>query len=695
MAEIPDRHTEESSHASFANTSRLTEQLQTESLQIPCEARELTDTDGFVRKEFVLNRDSGVSVVFRDPEELPELAKDERMVVSVISPYDAPVRTSRDSYGEWLGINTQGDIDADPFERAVEHGAEAIRFFVPSTPHGVVTAAMELAEKGVLPVTSEKLEQLRLIKKSIENRDINPDVLELYDQLYAATAVTLRDGEATRPDEYSWSNPNQEGLMEVLLALTGDEVAKRIVTTKQHFVSVMDESVAQRRYDERTGKEGQEKAPFKQPGELLSDQEIDLIASKHFVAVHTSPVAPYHIGGGSDGPSVIRPTSEFGVQGDAPFPRNTLHWSLNHPVESHLYGNFGGRPYTVVAPLEDIARMNGAPAVLYGVDSYYALNPGDGLLVPDSAHVIEMTDDDHVQGIDQLGNRIRIKDQDLTSSDTHRVVEYIGQNYVTEVPSYLGADEAALQYLESYLMLHGSELSTMVSIGLNNYYHPREEIDLIQYPMLESEVAANRLNDEFMDLLNTYSVVEGKVYAELSEADRKKTVHEMIKAVFTQQGVIERYPQLHPVIVESLRQAITKMEIRRLGGKLVQSDGMSAYIEDSAFSSDVEEVAQKIGLRTGLHQYQPEREFEQAYTDAINRSTRTVPVPREIAQANPDYPAREQADFSWQDYTDEATGLWQILEDSSWATRRMAIHMGLLPHAHKVRTSYTPSGSIL
>lgn len=647
--------------------------------------RQITDEDNFERTEFTLDATTGVTIVFRDPEELPKLDQPEGTISAVLDPYETPLRTSRDDYGRWLSDTTQGQPTQDPFERASQQGAESIRFIAPSTPHGIVSAAIELAEHGVLGIANEQLEHLKVVLKDIDTRNITEDVLDLYDKLFAACAVTIADGQVVVPDEYSWINPNEAGLLEVLMLLAGDEAAERTIQTKQEFVAAMDQRAVQQFVDERRANPGQEKASLKQPGEVLTDAELELMASKHLVGVHTSPVQPYFVGGGTSGPSVIRPTSEFGEKGTAKLPRNTLHWSLNHPVISHINGNFSARPFTIVAPFEDIAQVNGAPAVLYGVDSYYATNPGEGMLLPESAAIIQTITDSEAPGIEIDGSIIRLKAGNLTTADMEDILSALTDGSLPGLTDSSEIDrESALLLLSRNLMgAYGSAFSTEIAVGINQYHHPQAVADLEQYPMLAEEVKGLAINAEFMALLDTFSPQSGAKFAELSDRDQKRAFEQFITALFTQPGLIEDHPNIQPIFVEAMRQELVRLQIRKLGGKVVQSDGMGAYIEDRAFSADVQDVTVEVGLRTGLHKDQPESDFEYFFNEAIRGATRSVNVPAGVQAEDSNAPRTEQADFVWQDYTEGAETLWSALRLATPATRRMAIDMGLLPHAER------------
>jgi hypothetical protein len=77
--------------------------------------------------------------------------------------------------------------------------------------------------------------------------------------------------------------------------------------------------------------------------------------------------------------------------------RATIHFSLNHPVESHIAGNWEDKKYTVIISLKAVLEANpGALDNLYSVDTYFSPDYESQLILP-GAEVLEGADDARVR----------------------------------------------------------------------------------------------------------------------------------------------------------------------------------------------------------------------------------------------------------------------------------------------------------
>lgn len=68
--------------------------------------------------------------------------------------------------------------------------------------------------------------------------------------------------------------------------------------------------------------------------------------------------------------------------------RGTVHTSLNHVVESHMFGNWDEQPFVIVAPLDKVAEINGEPMSVITYDTWFAVKPGKGLQLPEEAILV-------------------------------------------------------------------------------------------------------------------------------------------------------------------------------------------------------------------------------------------------------------------------------------------------------------------
>lgn len=112
-----------------------------------------------------------------------------------------------------------------------------------------------------------------------------------------------------------------------------------------------------------------------------SKEEIDdaKITPDNLVLVRWSEFPPEY---DADGNVVLQPASEY-----VAVDRQTMHFTLNHSVEEHMFWNDGnGEGYLIMTTLGDVLEANGTESLdnLYGVDTYFTPKPGEGLKLPKS-----------------------------------------------------------------------------------------------------------------------------------------------------------------------------------------------------------------------------------------------------------------------------------------------------------------------
>lgn len=111
----------------------------------------------------------------------------------------------------------------------------------------------------------------------------------------------------------------------------------------------------------------------------ISDEEFKdaKIGPKDLVLVRWSEFEPEY---DADGNAVLYPASKY-----MPVDRETMHFTLNHSVEEHMFWNDGtGEGYLIMVPLSDVLDANGVESLdnLYGIDTYFTPKPGEGLKLP-------------------------------------------------------------------------------------------------------------------------------------------------------------------------------------------------------------------------------------------------------------------------------------------------------------------------
>lgn len=96
---------------------------------------------------------------------------------------------------------------------------------------------------------------------------------------------------------------------------------------------------------------------------------------------------------------VIYPASKYFTEGKGA-QRRTIHWVLNGPVDSHMYGNWGGHGVSIVVPYDKAKPWihNGLPWDVFGVGKFK---------LPEGSHVLvskEVAKKEGLKGGERLGN---------------------------------------------------------------------------------------------------------------------------------------------------------------------------------------------------------------------------------------------------------------------------------------------------
>lgn len=129
---------------------------------------------------------------------------------------------------------------------------------------------------------------------------------------------------------------------------------------------------------------------------LVSPEEADEyeITTKDLVLVRWSEFPPEY---DEDGNVVLGPAGDY-----IDFDRETIHFTLNHSVEPHIFWQQEGSGYLVMIPLSDVLEDNGTESLgnLYGVDTYFTPKPGEKLKLRKGSVVVrEVSEQDNRQKI--------------------------------------------------------------------------------------------------------------------------------------------------------------------------------------------------------------------------------------------------------------------------------------------------------
>jgi hypothetical protein len=117
----------------------------------------------------------------------------------------------------------------------------------------------------------------------------------------------------------------------------------------------------------------------------ISEEEINdvEITTKDIVLVRWTEFAPEY---DKDGNVVLGTPGEY-----VDMDRETVHFTLNHAVEEHMFWQQQGDGYLIMIPLSDVLEDNGVESIgnLYGVDTYFTPKPGQKLKLRGSSVLVQ------------------------------------------------------------------------------------------------------------------------------------------------------------------------------------------------------------------------------------------------------------------------------------------------------------------
>jgi hypothetical protein len=109
--------------------------------------------------------------------------------------------------------------------------------------------------------------------------------------------------------------------------------------------------------------------------------------------------------------------------------RTSSHFTLNHKVSSHMYGDWDTAPYILLTPLAKMIENNGQPENFNTVDTWWNLHPGQGLVIPVSdAIYIEKVENLPCLFEKQVNGSILVKSKNFTEADISDIQEMLRED---------------------------------------------------------------------------------------------------------------------------------------------------------------------------------------------------------------------------------------------------------------------------
>jgi len=237
-------------------------------------------------------------------------------------------------------------------------------------------------------------ESLKELAIRLKEGDIQPQDLRLIDSIIAT--ITINDN-LTVSDIYL-----PEGLGDLIDALSGDSVKQQIIDNKLDILYAQEELNEQKR-------------SLAMSGSLEGYSEVKDISADKIVLSHSTS---HDVHVRSDGAVVLRPAAQYRQD----IGRSTIHFSPNSLVTSHMMGEWGDNNTVILCNLQNIINANNGKVPDNGndVDTYFAISPGEELILPDAVVIRGLPDD--ASDEDRLNHINSIKNA-MIQMGAYKVVE--------------------------------------------------------------------------------------------------------------------------------------------------------------------------------------------------------------------------------------------------------------------------------
>lgn len=317
--------------------------------------------------EVILPSGLPAHVIFKDREGdmNPGVISDKHAILLGKGPKWVPQATFEGWKKQFDGVNNariEGQVQPQHLDTYSQNGG--LTFIVDQDAEAIVEMALLLGAKD--PKVRQFYHEARTFHYSEE----------LLQQIDNAIAARVLNEDGTIDP----ANNTHDGEALLLASFMGDEKAKAILAKKGATYRSLEEKNAQ----DRLNKNHALYEEFvEQHADDPSSKEAAPLRIEELVTVHTTKYYPEF--NKDIGRWVMRSTYDAT---DGYQPRVTVHTALNHVVNSHAGGQWEEMPIVVIAPLEDMIKENGLPCGIQSVDTFWELNPGQDLVLPESTRIL-------------------------------------------------------------------------------------------------------------------------------------------------------------------------------------------------------------------------------------------------------------------------------------------------------------------
>jgi hypothetical protein len=573
-----DSQIESSETSPSSELPHIENELNSQStLEIP--SRTIEDTEGFERKIHTFKSIHGkaVDVVFYSQGELPFTADALNHKNGFIFG-EKPHWRSEDEWNTYISeLKSASEKKASPILTDRQEFRDSI--VEESAVIFVQTGLDHLLDMAfTLGADSPKLRELR---QKAAQHDLSEEANEIIDGIIA---VNLFDSEGKKKQTLDY-----EGELLTLRALMGDNQAHDEIIQRKIYMIEEEDEYTQTLIRDRL---------------LLDSQEsTEPLKLTDLVGVHLTKFPPKDVNRHLEIQSVFDAT-------DWKDPRQTVHFSLNHPVQSHSDGSWNESSFAVIAPMEGLVLENGKPAALNSVDTFFEVSPGSRIKLPEESWLVKpggVPEGSLFHTAEGERNVVNVKSQDLTPQDIEKlmaqipdwdkvILKYEISNVITN-PNLYGFEEFGLNAMDGFnedtiLSPEEYEKLRFSLAGEKATFGESREIDAVS-------LLTQKSFNEVIGIVSQHTGIDEEKISPLL-----KTVHKNIQSMFKNQ-----------ILKIAINKTIQEM------GYTVEQGGMHSWGESKSNEKlyGLERLATQMGIDTSKHAFTTSAFIEQkAYSGGVS-----------------------------------------------------------------------------
>ena len=450
-------------------------------------------------------------------------------------------------------------------------------FIANATPLGIIDLAITLREQD------KPTDELMELRENIKNRAFGQKEEALLDLMAAAIYDSDSCGKPGAPE--------LAGLIDVALALNGDPDKTKILHEKLSNLAEIEHNVTVN----ELGELALEKMLTHE--KTVSPEALEL--AKGLILVRATSFQPEVF---EDGSVSVQPVSDYtheirhSGEGYAFIPRVSGHFSFNHPVESNMGGDFSGRQYTIVSPLDKALEANGAPARLADVDTYFLAGPNETITLPDS--IIISPSEQQSEIINRNGNRVTFKSKGFTEADTSSIIAAFVNGDFSRQADTDTSEGSTDQFLrDAHFRFAEREADQLLRNKLFRF--AEQEAMFID----ESDSAIVQLSVERGDLPSW------RLAPPLERDKAQQMSFQDLTSYIASRGSVDGRPVGFDLPLSSILSTVAvEGAITEQGGEVVQ--GGAHYTSSQALQEAVRALSDNLEVAGGLHSGSPEERAE-------------------------------------------------------------------------------------